>query len=107
MPLAASQASSGHDVIPMLDDAVSAAESLFDDARRAVAERVTIEGRMVSRVFDREQRATHGLAWLATYVEAIRQLTAYAQRMAEMGALGETEELLVRIGAGEYLAQII
>jgi (2S)-methylsuccinyl-CoA dehydrogenase len=106
MPLAASQISAGHEVIPMLDDAVSAVESLFTDARRAVAERVTIEGRTVSRVFDREQRATHGLAWLATYVEALRQLAAYAQRMVETGAFGETEELLVRIGAGEYLAQI-
>jgi (2S)-methylsuccinyl-CoA dehydrogenase len=106
MPLAASQMSPGHDVIAMLDDAVSAVESLFADARRAVSERVTIEGRMVSRVFDREQRATHGLAWLATYVEALRQLAAYAQHMTEMGSFGETEELLVRIGAGEYLAQI-
>jgi (2S)-methylsuccinyl-CoA dehydrogenase len=106
MSLAASQMSASHDVIAMLDDAVSAVESLFADARRAVGERVTIEGRMVSRVFDREQRATHGLAWLATYVEALRQLAAYAQRMTEMGSFGETEELLVRIGAGEYLAQI-
>ncbi len=106
MSLAASQMSAGHDVIAMLDDAVSAVESLFTDARRAVGERVTIEGRMVSRVFDREQRATHGLAWLATYVEALRQLAAYAQRMTETGSFGETEELLVRIGAGEYLAQI-
>jgi (2S)-methylsuccinyl-CoA dehydrogenase len=106
MPLAASQMSAGHDVIAMLDDAGSAVESLFADARRAVSERVTIEGRMVSRVFDREQRATHGLAWLATYVEALRQVAAYAQHMTEMGSFGETEELLVRIGAGEYLAQI-
>jgi (2S)-methylsuccinyl-CoA dehydrogenase len=107
MPLAASQLSAGHDLIPMLDDAVAAVESLLADARRAVGERVTIEGRTVSRAFDREQRATHGLAWLATYVEALRQLAAYAQRMAEMGVFGETEELLVRIGAGEYLAQIV
>ena len=106
MPLAASQVSAGHDVIAMLDDAVSAVESLFADARRAVSERVTIEGRMVSRVFDREQRAAHGLAWLATYAEALRQLAAYAQHMTEIGSFGETEELLVRIGAGEYLAQI-
>ena len=56
--------------------------------------------------FDREQRATHGLAWLATYVEAIRQLAAYAQRLSDSGSFGETEDLLVRIGAGEYLAQI-
>ena len=60
----------------------------------------------VARLFDREQRATHGLAWLATYVEAVRQLAAYAERMQAAGALGEIEELLVRIGLGEYLAQI-
>ena len=107
MPLAASQPSAGHDVIATLVDAVAAVESLFTDARRAVGDRVTIEGRTIARVFDREQRATHGLAWLATYVEALRQLAAYAQRMSEMGSFGETEELLVRIGAGEYLAQVI
>jgi (2S)-methylsuccinyl-CoA dehydrogenase len=106
MSLAASPRAQGHEVIPALADAVGAIEALFADARRAVAERVTIEGRTVGRVFDREQRATHGLAWLATYVEAIRQLAAYAERLAEAGGFGETEELLVRIGAGEFLAQI-
>jgi (2S)-methylsuccinyl-CoA dehydrogenase len=106
MSLAASQIPPGHDVIATLSDAVAGVEALFTDARRAVADRVTIEGRTVSRVFDREQRATHGLAWLATYVEALRQLNAYAQRLAEAGGFGETEELLVRIGSGEYLAQI-
>jgi (2S)-methylsuccinyl-CoA dehydrogenase len=57
-------------------------------------------------VFDTEQRATHGLAWFATYVEAIRQLVAYAERLNAAQRFGETEELLVRIGVGEYLAQI-
>jgi (2S)-methylsuccinyl-CoA dehydrogenase len=110
MSLAASsssgKSSSESRVIAMLDDAVTAVEALFADARRAVADRVTIEGRAVTRMLDREQRATHGLAWLATYVEAIRQLAAYAQRLADSGSFGETEELLVRIGAGEFLAQI-
>src|ERR1700756_4742099 len=106
MPLAGSPLATGHAVIASLGDAVTALEALFADARRAVAERVTIEGRAISRVFDREQRATHGLAWLATYVEAMRQLAAYAQRLSEGGGFGEIEELLVRIGAGEYLAQI-
>ena len=53
-----------------------------------------------------EQHAVHGLAWLATYVEAIRQLAAYAERMRGEGRFGETEELLTRIGLGEYLAQV-
>ena len=106
MPLAASQRAQGHEVLPALADAVGAVEALFAEARRAVADRVTIEGRTVARVFDREQRATHGLAWLATYMEAIRQLSAYAQRLSDNGSFGETEDLIVRIGAGEYLAQI-
>jgi (2S)-methylsuccinyl-CoA dehydrogenase len=106
MPLAASPMPADHELIATLGQAVSAVDALFADARRAVADRVMKEGRSVSRLFDREQRATHGLAWLATYVEALRQLAAYAERLAATGNFGEIEELLVRIGAGEYLAQI-
>ena len=110
MSLAASPKSTGtptgHELIGTLRQAVQAVDALFADARRAVAARVTVEGRAVARMFDREQRATHGLAWLATYVEALRQLESYADRLTAAGNFGETEELLVRIGAGEYLAQI-
>ena len=87
--------------------ATAAAEALLADATAKVRERVAVDGRPVGRLFDREQRATHGLAWLATYVEAVRQLAAYAERMQATGTLGEIEELLVRIGLGEYLAQIL
>src|ERR1700728_2040156 len=107
MPLAAPSMPAGQNLIAALDEAVAATEALFADARRAVAAQVTVEGRAMARVFDREQRATHGLAWLATYVEAVRQLGSYAERLADAGAFGEVEELLVRIGAGEYLAQIL
>ena len=92
-----------NELISTLGQAVSAVEALFEDARRAVAERVKTGG---ARVLDREQRAAHGLAWLATYVEALRQMHALAERLTGIGQFGETEELLVRIGCGEYLAQI-
>ncbi len=57
---------------------------------------------------DREQRATHGLAWLATYVEAIRQLAAYAgtQGRAAASWANVEEQRSVRVGLGEYLAQM-
>ncbi len=106
MPPAASATPAGPELIAAISQGVAAAEALLDDARRAVAARVTVDARPISAAFEREQRATHGLAWLATYVEAVRQLTAYAQRLVETGRLGETEDLLVRIGTGEYLAQI-
>src|SRR5215471_9789537 len=107
MPSVVSEKPPRREVIAMLGDAVAAMDALLGDAQRVVGERVTVDGRVVSRRFDSEQRATHGLAWLATYVEAIRQLGQYAQRRADSGGFGEIEELLVRIGAGEYLAQVL
>ena len=98
--------SAGRDLVSLAQRATAAVEALQADATAKVRERVTIEGRIVSAMFDREQHAAHGLAWLATYVEAVRQLTAYAERMLAAGRLTEIEELLVRIGIGEYLAQI-
>jgi (2S)-methylsuccinyl-CoA dehydrogenase len=107
MSLAASAMSTDNELIATLSQAVDAVDALFADARRAVAEKVVRDGRANPRLVDREQRAAHGLAWFATYVEAIRQLTAYSQRLVASNSFGEIEELLVRIGAGEYLAQIV
>jgi (2S)-methylsuccinyl-CoA dehydrogenase len=108
MPLAtaSSPIPAGSELNTALREAVIAVDALFADARSSVAARVTVQGRPMARVFDREQRATHGLAWLATYVESIRQLAAYTERLQASGNFGETEELLVRIGAGEFLAQM-
>jgi (2S)-methylsuccinyl-CoA dehydrogenase len=96
----------GAKLVALAREATVAAEALLADATRAVRQRVTIDEKMDDRLLDREQRATHGLAWLATYVESVRQLAAYAERMHARGALGEIEELIVEIGIGEYLAQI-
>jgi (2S)-methylsuccinyl-CoA dehydrogenase len=108
MPTAASRTASADPELVELARAASAAlDALLADATAKVRERVVVEGHLVGRLFDREQRATHGLAWFATYVEAVRQLAAYAARMAGDGTLGEVEDLLIRIGLGEYVAQII
>ena len=106
MSLAASRTDAGTDVIALLAEARGAAEALVADATFRVREKVAENGRTEARLIDREQRAAHGLAWLATYAEGVRQLSRYVERMAGDGRLGETEELLVRIGAGEFLAQM-
>jgi (2S)-methylsuccinyl-CoA dehydrogenase len=105
MPIAASRPAGKNDLVDLAHEASVALDALLADAMAKVRERVLEDGHVVGRLLDREQRATHGLAWFATYVEAVRQLAAYAARMASDGALGEAEELLIRIGLGEYLAQ--
>ena len=47
-----------------------------------------------------------GLAWLATYVEALRQMLGWAERLESAGRLGELEALILQAAYGEYLAQI-
>ena len=107
MPIAASRSTADSELMGLACEAVAAAETILADATAKVRERVVLEGHTVGRLVDREQRATHGLAWIATYVEALRQLAAYAKRMSRDDSLREMEEHLVRIGIGEYLTQII
>ena len=106
MSAAAHRSTKDPELIELARQAVAALEALLADATAKVCERVSSKGKVAGHLFDREQRATHGLAWLATYVEAVRQLAAYADRTSRAGKLGETEDLLVRIGIGEFLAQV-
>jgi (2S)-methylsuccinyl-CoA dehydrogenase len=100
------QRDGGVELVAIARQAKAAVEAVLADATAAVRRRVTLDDQVIDSLLDREQRATHGLAWLATYVESVRQLAAYAERMQVNGTLGESEELLVRLGIGEYLAQI-
>src|SRR3954463_6102887 len=107
MAIAATRSGTGADLTASAREATAAVEALLADAIRVVADRVRKDGRISPELIDREQRAAHGLSWFATYVEAIRQLASYTERMSEAGRFAETEELIVRIGLGEYLAQMI
>lgn len=107
MTQAASRAASADaSLLPLLVEASDSVQALLAEAASAVRAKVAEGGKISSAALEREQHAAHGYAWLATYVEAIRQLSSYSERMTEASRFGEIEELLVRVGAGEYLAQI-
>ena len=86
--------------------ATHAIEALYEEAVASVRTKVSENGKLSNALIEREQHAAHGLAWFATYVESVREMLAYAERMQAEGLYGETENLLTRIGVGEYLAQI-
>lgn len=95
------------DLLDLARGAIAASDAILADATTAVRALVSEGGRISTAALEREQRATHGLAWLATYVESVRQLASYAERLSAQGKFGEIEELIVRIGLGEYLAQML
>ncbi|MEM7059140.1 MAG: acyl-CoA dehydrogenase family protein [Pseudomonadota bacterium] len=94
------------DLLPMTADAVAAAEGLLDRAREVLGSQVKSDGRVSGRLLEQAQYGAHGFAWMATYFEALRQLHDWATRLANDGALGETEQLILQIGFGEYLWQL-
>ena len=92
---------SGNELSKQLRSVLGAADCVLSAARAAI-------GREVERAggIDPVQHAAHGLAWLATYVEALRQLVRWAGELEVGGRLGEMERLIVALGAGEYARQI-
>jgi (2S)-methylsuccinyl-CoA dehydrogenase len=94
------------DLIPLLGATAEAANTLRDRCRDAVAGKVSQGGKIDGEALEREQHAAHGLAWIATYAEALNQVASYARRMSDEGRFGEMEALLAQIGAAEYAAQL-
>src|ERR1700687_4691167 len=81
--------------------AVGAAERLRDAVKEAVRGRVADAGGV-----DQAQEAAHGLAWLATYVEALRQMLGWARALEAAGKFGELEKVGARIAVRAYLPQL-
>jgi len=94
------------DLLPLCRSALAPAERFGEAAKRAVAAKVAPGGRVEAALLEREQFAAHGLAWLATYVAALRETLHWAERLEAEGALGELEALLLQAAFGEYLAQL-
>jgi (2S)-methylsuccinyl-CoA dehydrogenase len=95
------------DIATLARAAGESVKALVAEATRRVRTRILgTDGRIDAAKLEGEQHAAHGLAWLATSAEAVAELGGYAERLQAEGRFGETESLLVRIGAGEYLDQL-
>ncbi|MEM6668253.1 MAG: acyl-CoA dehydrogenase family protein [Pseudomonadota bacterium] len=109
-PSLAARAEDTSAILPNLIDicaeALDGAEALLTEARSVLRDKVTAKDRVSGKMLEAHQQATHGLAWTATYVEALRQMLSWARRQEADGKLGELEQLLLQVAFGEYLAQL-
>jgi (2S)-methylsuccinyl-CoA dehydrogenase len=94
------------DLMARTTAALPEVEGLFTSARDALKAEVTVAGKISAPALEQRQFESHALAWLATYLEALRQLNGWAGRVSDAGQFGEMEALILQIGFGEYLAQI-
>ena len=94
------------DLTALTAAALDPAKALLETARTRLRDLVVVDGRVSSPAVDEHQSAAHGLAWLATQVEALRQMQGWAERLSRQGRFGEVEQLIHQIAFGEYLGQI-
>ncbi len=83
------------------DAALTALDRLLVASRTSVAALVRD-----AQTADGEQFALHGLAWLATYVQALRQMRLWFDGLHGRNAANELERALLLAAFGEYLSQV-
>lgn len=97
---------SGTTATGLIAAALPGFETLLEQAVAAVRAKVIVDGKVSAAKLEAEQHAAHGLSWLATYVMALRELKAYGERLQAEDRYGAVEDCAIRVGAGEYAAQI-
>ncbi|MDX8437279.1 acyl-CoA dehydrogenase family protein [Mesorhizobium abyssinicae] len=98
---------SGAILIALANDAVTAAERYVAAIREKMEALVAPQGKVDSHLLDRSQRAAHGFAWLATSVATLNAVAAWGDRHLREGTLQRGDELVIAIGFGEYLGQLV
>ena len=94
------------DLLSLTAAALPAVDDIVARAKSSVRALVTDGDRISGKLIEENQTAAHGLAWLATYQQALQQMQNWAVRLQEQGKFGEVEQLIHQIAFGEYLWQI-
>ncbi|MDJ0827569.1 MAG: acyl-CoA dehydrogenase family protein [Rhodobacter sp.] len=94
------------DLLALTKAALGPCEDLLAKAKDRVRGLVSQDGKVSGALLETHQTAAHGLAWLATYVESLREMQGWAERLDAEGRFGEMEQLIHQIAFGEYLWQI-
>ena len=92
-------------LIDLAAQALGQARAYRDTVLKACRERVAL-GAKAGADADSEQRAMHGYAWVASYLEALAQLLDWAQRLQTRGAYSTLADDYLAIGFSEYLQQL-
>jgi (2S)-methylsuccinyl-CoA dehydrogenase len=95
------------DILALTQQAVKPLETLNTKAINNLRELVTLDNKVSSSLIETHQSAAHGVAWLATYTESIRQMVKWGEKVSEQNKFGQTEQLLLQIAVSEYLRQIL
>jgi (2S)-methylsuccinyl-CoA dehydrogenase len=94
------------ELLDLIDQTVVDAEAYAATAKAIVGVLVSKNGKIDRAALDAHQHLAHGMAWIATYAETLRQVAAWARRLQAQGQFTEVEQLLAKLLTAEYAAQL-
>jgi (2S)-methylsuccinyl-CoA dehydrogenase len=94
------------DLFALCDSALGTLDTLVEKAKTHVADLVSVDGKVSVALVEQNQNITHGFAWIATYVEALREMLSWAKALEAEGRYSELEALILQAAYAEYIAQI-
>ncbi|WP_299192101.1 acyl-CoA dehydrogenase family protein [uncultured Erythrobacter sp.] len=92
------------DLISKAKEAVQASRAYSDGVRANLTDELSGAD---SDALTQAQHRLHGFAWIASTLAALEATCDWAARSHSAGRFGEIEELTLRIGFGEYCAQLV
>ncbi len=93
-------------IIAKCQEAQQTVDAYYNVAKEQVSKLVLVDGKISKDHLNQEQHAAHGLAWIATYKETLREMLNWATNLESENRFTEYEKLILQIIFSEYLYQI-
>ena len=93
-------------IIAKCQEAQQTVDAYYNVAKEQVSKLVLVDGKVSKDHLNQEQHAAHGLAWIATYKETLREMLNWATNLESENRFTEYEKLILQIIFSEYLYQI-
>ena len=87
--------------------AISGIEKLAHGYLETLAGKVARDNAVHAPSLERHQFMAHGYAWVATYLEALKQLVDWSRQLLAQGGFTELNQAIFKAGTGGYLQQLL
>ena len=93
-------------IIAKCQEAQQTVDAYYNVAKEQVSKLVLVDGKVSKEALNQEQHEAHGLAWIATYKETLREMLSWATNLVSENRFTEYEKLILQFIFSEYLCQI-
>jgi len=88
-------------------DIIKGLENIFEKIKKELVTKKELSQGNFKVWEEKNQHLVHGFAWIATYIEALRQINNWGIELANKNKLNEFEQLILDISFIEYIRQIL